>query len=120
MQKNESVLVLDFGGQYCQLIARRVRECKVYCEIKSYKTPIEELKAKGYKGIILTGGPNSVYKDTSPRCDKALFSLGIPVLGICYGAQLMAYLLDGTVSPSEVSESGKTPVTVTNPESPLV
>ena len=119
MQKNESVLVLDFGGQYCQLIARRVRECKVYCEIKSYKTPIEELKAKGYKGIILTGGPNSVYKDTSPRCDKALFSLGIPVLGICYGAQLMAYLLDGTVSPSEVSEYGKTPMTVTNPESPL-
>ena len=119
MQKNESVLVLDFGGQYCQLIARRVRECKVYCEIKSYKTPIEELKAKGYKGIILTGGPNSVYKDTSPRCDKALFSLGIPVLGICYGAQLMAYLLDGTVSPSEVSEYGKTPMTVANPESPL-
>ena len=119
MQKNESVLVLDFGGQYCQLIARRVRECKVYCEIKSYKTPIEELKAKGYKGIILTGGPNSVYKDTSPRCDKALFSLGIPVLGICYGAQLMAYLLDGTVSPSEVSEYGKTPVTVTKPASPL-
>ena len=87
MLKNEAVLVLDFGGQYCQLIARRVRECNVYCEIKSYKTPVSELAEKGYKGIILTGGPNSVYDPASPHCDVSLFELGVPVLGICYGAQ---------------------------------
>lgn len=108
MIKNEAVLVLDFGGQYAQLIARRVRECNVYCEIKSYKTPIKTIKQAGYKGIIFTGGPNSVYEDSSPRCSKDIFDLGIPVLGICYGAQLMAYLLGGTVSSSEVREYGKT------------
>lgn len=110
MIKNEAILVLDFGGQYAQLIARRVRECNVYCEIKSYKTPLSVIKEAGYKGIIFTGGPNSVYKDDSPRCTKDVFELGIPVLGICYGAQLMAFLLDGTVSDSEVREYGKTPV----------
>ena len=119
MLKNEAVLVLDFGGQYCQLIARRVRECNVYCEIKSYKTPVSELAKKGYKGIILTGGPNSVYDPASPRCDASLFELGVPVLGICYGAQLMAYLLGGKVSASQVREYGKTPVTVQKPDSLL-
>ena len=87
--KQEMIIVLDFGGQYNQLIARRVRECGVYCEVLSYQTPIEELIAKEPKGIILTGGPNSVYDETSPHYEKALFEAGIPILGICYGAQLM-------------------------------
>ena len=108
MIKNEAVLVLDFGGQYAQLIARRVRECNVYCEIKSYKTPLSAIKEAGYKGIIFTGGPNSVYEDNSPRCQKDIFELGIPVLGICYGAQLMAYLLGGISSAAQIREYGKT------------
>ena len=107
--QNEAVLVLDFGGQYCQLIARRVRDCNVYCEILPYQTPIEEIRSRGYKGIIFTGGPNSVYDETSPRCSKEIFDLGVPVLGICYGAQLMAYLLDGEVKSSHIKEYGKTP-----------
>ena len=110
MLKNEAVLILDFGGQYSQLIARRVRDCNVYCEIKSYKTPAEQIAGAGYKGIIFSGGPNSVYAEDAPVCDKKVFDLGIPVLGICYGAQLMAYLLGGKVSSSEVREYGKTPV----------
>lgn len=120
MRKNEVVLILDFGGQYCQLIARRVRECNVYCEIKSYQTPVSELANKGYKGIILTGGPSSVYGEDAPRCDKALFEMGVPVLGICYGAQLMAHLLGGAVRDSQVREYGKTPVKVRVPDSPLL
>ena len=89
----EKVLVLDFGGQYNQLIARRVREQNVYAEIKPYnKITPEEIKKEGYKGIIFTGGPNSVYDEKSPRCSKEVLHLGIPVLGICYGAQLIAYL----------------------------
>ena len=110
MLKNEAVLILDFGGQYSQLIARRVRDCNVYCEIKSYKTPAEQIAGAGYKGIIFSGGPNSVYAEDAPVCDKKVFDLGIPVLGICYGAQLMASLLGGKVSSSEVREYGKTPV----------
>lgn len=101
-------IVLDFGGQYNQLIARRVRECGVYCEVKSYKTPIAELQAMQPVGIIFTGGPNSVYADGSPQIDPAIFSLGIPVLGICYGCQLMAYTLGGTVSTAPRREYGKT------------
>ncbi|MBW7573505.1 glutamine-hydrolyzing GMP synthase [Caproiciproducens faecalis] len=108
--QNEAILILDFGGQYSQLIARRVRDLNVYCEIKSYKTPAEQIRAAGYKGIIFTGGPNSVYAENSPVCSKEVLELGIPVLGICYGAQLMSYLLGGTVSSSEVREYGKTPV----------
>ena len=108
--KNESVLIMDFGGQYSQLIARRVRECNVYCELKSYKTSVEEIKEKGYKGIIFTGGPNSAYDDNGPKCDPKVFEIGIPVLGICYGAQLMAQTLGGKVSSSEVKEYGKTDV----------
>ena len=108
--KHESVLVLDFGGQYNQLIARRVRECGVYCEVKPYTTSVADLKAAGYKGIIFTGGPNSVYDPTSPKCPREVLTLGIPVLGICYGAQLMAHLLGGDVSTCAVSEYGKTAV----------
>lgn len=105
---HEMVIVLDFGGQYNQLIARRVRECGVYCEVKSYKTPLEEIKAKNPKGIIFTGGPNSVYDENSPHIGKEIFELGIPVLGICYGCQLMAYTLGGKVSSCVTSEYGKT------------
>ncbi|MBS7176161.1 MAG: glutamine-hydrolyzing GMP synthase, partial [Clostridiales bacterium] len=107
--KHQFVLVLDFGGQYNQLIARRVRECSVYCEVKSYQTPIEEIRALNPDGIIFTGGPNSVYLEESPRIGKEIFELGVPVLGICYGCQLMAHVLGGTVtSANATSEYGKT------------
>lgn len=108
----ETVIVLDFGGQYNQLIARRVRECNVYCEVKPYTISLEELKAINPKGIIFTGGPNSVYDEASPRCGKEIFELGIPILGICYGSQLMAYMLGGQVETAPVSEYGHTEVTV--------
>lgn len=101
-------IVLDFGGQYNQLIARRVRECGVYCEVKSYKTPLEEIKRLNPVGIIFTGGPNSVYEEGSPHISKEIFEMGIPILGICYGCQLMAYTLDGKVSTCINSEYGKT------------
>lgn len=107
-RKNEAVLVMDFGGQYCQLIARRVREQNVFCEIKSYKITAEEIVKEGYKGVIFTGGPNSVYDENAPKCDPELFTCGVPVLGICYGAQLMAYTLGGEVASSEVKEYGNT------------
>ncbi|MEE0858751.1 MAG: glutamine-hydrolyzing GMP synthase [Acutalibacteraceae bacterium] len=108
--KSEAILIMDFGGQYAQLIARRVREQNVYCEIKSYKTTAEEIKKLGYKGVIFSGGPNSVYVDNAPKCDPALFDSGIPVLGICYGAQMMANLCGGEVSSSTVKEYGNTEV----------
>ncbi|MDK2807864.1 MAG: hypothetical protein PWP24_598 [Clostridiales bacterium] len=110
--KKEFVIVLDFGGQYNQLIARRVRECNVYCEVHPYTISLEAIKEMNPKGIIFTGGPNSVYGETSPRCSKEIFELGIPILGICYGSQLMSYLLDGSVATAPVSEYGKTEVTV--------
>ena len=110
--KRELVIVLDFGGQYNQLVARRVRECNVYCEIYSYKTDIEKIKAMNPKGIILTGGPNSCYEADSPTCSKELFELGIPVLGLCYGAQLMMHVLGGEVARPEVGEYGKTEVLI--------
>ncbi|MEG0691913.1 MAG: glutamine-hydrolyzing GMP synthase [Oscillospiraceae bacterium] len=106
--KNELVLVIDFGGQYNQLIARRVRENNVYCEVRPYKITIDEIKQLNPIGIIFTGGPNSVYLDHAPRVEKALFELGIPVLGICYGVQLMAYVLDGKVTTPITREYGKT------------
>lgn len=109
--QNETVIVLDFGGQYNQLIARRVRECNVYCEVMSYKNSIEKIKEKNPVGIIFTGGPNSVYDEKSPHYDKAIFELGIPILGICYGSQLMAYSLGGHVDTAPVSEYGKTEIT---------
>lgn len=105
---HQLVIVLDFGGQYNQLIARRVRECGVYCEVKSYKTPLDELRAMNPIGIIFTGGPNSVYDESSPHIGREIFALGIPILGICYGCQLMAYTLGGTVSGCTKSEYGKT------------
>lgn len=110
--KRETVIVLDFGGQYNQLVARRVRECSVYCEIYSYKTSIEKIKEMNPKGIILTGGPNSCYEEDSPTYSKELFELGIPVLGLCYGAQLMQHVLGGRVERAEVREYGKTEVMV--------
>lgn len=103
----EKVIVIDFGGQYNQLVARRVRECNVYCEIYSYRTDIEQIKAMNPKGIILTGGPNSCYEADSPTYKKELFELGIPVLGLCYGAQLMNHILGGKVEKAPVREYGK-------------
>jgi len=108
----EMVIVIDFGGQYNQLVARRVRECNVYCEIYSYKTPLEQIKAMNPKGIILTGGPNSCYEPGAPSCTDELFNLGIPVLGLCYGAQLMMHVLGGKVEKAPVREYGKTEVMV--------
>lgn len=108
----ETVIVVDFGGQYNQLVARRVRECKVYCEIYSYKTDIEKIKEMNPMGIILTGGPNSCYEDGAPSYTKELFELGIPVLGLCYGAQLMQHILGGKVEKAPVREYGKIEVTV--------
>lgn len=108
----ETVIVLDFGGQYNQLIARRVRECNVYCEIYSYRTSIEKIKEIHPKGIIFTGGPNSCYEADSPTYTKEIFQLGIPILGICYGSQLMMHLLGGTVETAPVREYGKIEVTV--------
>ena len=97
---SQMILVLDFGGQYNQLIARRVRECSVYCEVKPYTTPIADIKALNPIGIIFTGGPNSVYDPKSPQADPEIFKLGIPILGICYGCQLLAHNLGGKVVAS--------------------
>ena len=110
--EKELVVVIDFGGQYNQLVARRVRECNVYCEIYSYKTDLNKIKAMNPKGIIFTGGPDVVFEDGAPRCSREIFELGIPVLGICYGAQLMSYLLEGVVKKAVVSEYGHTEVDV--------
>ncbi len=109
---HELVIVLDFGGHYNQLIARRVRECGVYCEVLPFRTPLETIVAKKPIGIILTGGPNSVYENGSPAYDKALFDSHIPILGICYGCQLLAHLTGGTVTAADTSEFGKTEVTL--------
>lgn len=114
----EKVLVLDFGGQYNQLIARRVREQHVYAEILPYTASLDRIREGSYKGIIFTGGPNSVYDEKSPHYSDEILSLGIPVLGICYGAQLLAYMLGGKVSTAPVSEYGKTEI-VLSPESRL-
>lgn len=108
--EKEIVYVIDFGGQYKQLIARRVRECSVYCEIISPETAIEKVKADSPKGVIFTGGPNSVYADEAPTISSEIFEMGVPVLGICYGAQLTAYKLGGTVKPAEKREYGTTEV----------
>ena len=108
---HQMAVVLDFGGQYNQLIARRVRECGVYCEVKPFSTPLEELKKMNPIGFIFTGGPNSVYLETSPHVDPEIFQLGVPVLGICYGCQLMAHTLGGKVTAAQedsAREYGKT------------
>lgn len=108
--EREMIIVLDFGGQYNQLIARRVRECNVYCEVHPHTLSLEKIREMNPKGIIFTGGPNSVYGEDAPSCDRAIFQMGIPVLGICYGAQLMNFLLGGEVSSAPVREYGKTQV----------
>ena len=108
----ELVVVIDFGGQYNQLIARRVRECNVYCEIYSYKTDLAKIKAMNPKGIILTGGPDSCYAEGAATCSPELFDMGIPVLGLCYGAQLMMLVLGGKVERAAVREYGRTEVDV--------
>jgi len=108
--KREKIIVIDFGGQYNQLIARRVRECNVYCEIYPYTISLEEVKEMAPKGIIFTGGPNSAYQPDSPSFDNGIYELGIPILGICYGAQLMMSSLGGVVDKAPVSEYGKTEV----------
>ena len=117
--KHERVLVIDFGGQYNQLVARRVRECNVYCEIYSYRTPLEEIRGMNPKGIILTGGPDSVYVENAASCSPELFSLGVPVLGLCYGAQLMMQVLGGRVERAPEREYGKTEVIIDKAGSPL-
>lgn len=116
----QKVLILDFGGQYNQLIARRVRECNVYCEVKPYTMPLEEIRAFSPIGIIFTGGPNSVYLEQSPQVDPEIFSLGIPVLGICYGCQLMAHHLGGLVTAAKQTPPGNTekPTPITTPPVP--
>ena len=110
----EMVIVLDFGGQYNQLIARRVRECNVYCEVHPYNLSLDKIRELNPKGIIFTGGPNSVYGEDAVRCEKEIFEMGIPILGICYGSQLMSYMLGGKVATAPVSEYGKTEVDVDN------
>ena len=108
---HQMIIVLDFGGQYNQLIARRVRECGVYCEVKPYTTPLEELKKMNPIGFIFTGGPNSVYLETSPHVDPEIFQMGVPVLGICYGCQIIAHTLGGRVTAAQddsAREYGKT------------
>ncbi len=109
----DTVLVLDFGAQYGQLIARRVRECRVYSQLVPHDLPVEEIAARKPKGLIFSGGPMSVYVDGAPRPDPRLYELGVPILGICYGAQLMALQLGGTVAKTGVREFGKTQLRVT-------
>lgn len=110
--EKELVIVIDFGGQYNQLVARRVRECNVYCEIYSYKTDLAKIMERKPRGIILTGGPSSCYEEGAATCSPELFRLGVPVLGLCYGAQLMMHVLGGKVARAAVREYGKTEVDI--------
>ncbi|MBO6233152.1 MAG: glutamine-hydrolyzing GMP synthase [Clostridia bacterium] len=114
MKSNELILILDFGGQYNQLIARRVRECNVYSEVVPYDISIEKIKEKNPKGIIFTGGPASVFGEDSPKCADGIFELGIPILGICYGMQLMTFTLGGNVAKATKREYGTTEVLIDN------
>ncbi len=120
IQNQEKILVIDFGGQYNQLVARRVRENHVYCEICSYRTPIDKVREMAPKGIILTGGPSSCYEEGAATCDPELFRLGVPVLGLCYGAQLMNWVLGGNVERAADREYGKTEIVIDAPDSPLM
>ncbi|HCX64115.1 MAG TPA: GMP synthase (glutamine-hydrolyzing), partial [Eubacteriaceae bacterium] len=113
MVTEQLVIVLDFGGQYNQLIARRVREKQVYCEVLPYDTDIERIKEKAPKGIIFTGGPSSVNEEETPKVDPKIYDLDVPILGICYGAQLMASMLDGRVAKPNVREYGKNQLHIT-------
>jgi len=108
MERHDLIVILDFGAQYSMLIARRVRECNVYCEILPYNTTAKELKAKNVKGIILSGGPSSVYDKEAPHPDPEIFKAGIPIFGICYGQQLIGKNLGGEVKPEGKREYGKT------------
>ena len=108
MKHQETVIIIDFGGQYAQLIARRVRECGVYCEILPYNKPAEEILSHNPKGIIFSGGPASVNMENAPQLDEGIFKAGVPILGICYGMQLMAKDLGGTVASPEKHEYGHT------------
>lgn len=103
----EKILVLDFGGQYNQLIARRVRDHHVYAEILPYTTDLESIKKNDYKGIIFTGGPNSVYDMASPHYTKDILNIGVPILGICYGCQLIAWMGDGEVKTAPQSDTAR-------------
>ena len=114
MEKNQTVVVLDFGGQYKELIARRIRETHVHSVILPCTTSAEELRKLAPIGIVFTGGPNSVYEEGAPACDREIFRLGVPILGICYGMQFMAHALGGAVSPCEVSEYGQVKVHIEN------
>ena len=114
MVNKELILILDFGGQYNQLIARRVRECNVYSEVVPFNISIEKIKEKNPKGIIFTGGPASVFGKDSPKCAKEIFDLGIPILGICYGMQFMTYILGGKVAKADKREYGTTNVNIDN------
>src|SRR6195256_993466 len=115
VQRNETVLVVDYGAQYAQLIARRVREANVYSEIVPSSMPVAEMLAKKPKAIILSGGPSSVYAPGAPTTDAALFDAGVPVFGICYGFQAMTQALGGEVAHTGGSEFGRTSLTVTEP-----
>ncbi|MBP1757367.1 MAG: synthase [Firmicutes bacterium] len=117
--KHEAILVLDFGGQYNQLIARRVRENNVFCEVLPYGVSMDRIRAGNYRGIIFTGGPSSVNAEKAPRCSQEVFDLGVPVLGICYGAQLMATMLGGVVATPNQREYGKRDLVLTHAASPL-
>ena len=101
------IVILDFGSQYSELIARRIRETQVYSEVLSYRTTAEQLRQLNPKGIILSGGPNSVYGDHAPHCDPEIWNLGIPILGVCYGMQLMVSQLTGEVTKADRGEYGK-------------
>ena len=111
----EMVVVVDFGAQYTHLIARRIRECKVYCEVVPHDISMEALTAKVPRGIIFSGGPASVYSANAPRIDPAVYELGIPVLGICYGLQLMAYKLGGEVRSADQREYGRAELRILDP-----
>ena len=115
---NETIVVLDFGAQYAQLIARKVRACRVYCEILPHDAPLEQILALNPKGVIFSGGPSSVYETEAPQCADGLFHSGIPILGICYGHQVMAHMLGGKVTPADKREFGKTELVVTD-DAPL-
>ena len=120
MEEQEQILVLDFGSQYSQLIARRIRECHVYSQVLPFSTPVEKLRALKPRGIILSGGPCSVYEAGAPAVQRELFELGIPVLGICYGMQLMVQTLGGKVGPGTRREYGRAELRVTEADSPLL
>src|SRR5947207_1994035 len=115
----EQIVILDFGSQYTQVIARRIRECNVYCTILPYDTPAKRIAALNPKGLVLSGGPASVYAKDAPHPDRAIFVLGLPILGICYGLQLLAHYLGGKVEPGEKREYGKGSLTVRDRACPL-